>query len=60
MGEGHIDGKYIGDTPFARPLKISKGAHELSLINPQFPEHKEAFEIPAGSMLTRQITLAGP
>ncbi len=35
-GEVYVDGKFFGQTPFQRPLKLFPGEHFLSLRNPKY------------------------
>ncbi|HVO29787.1 MAG TPA: PEGA domain-containing protein, partial [bacterium] len=56
----YVDGNYVGDTPFPKPLKMSKGPHQIRLVNPNILPVDSNVEIQAGKMLTRTVQLQVP
>ncbi len=54
----YVDARYVGDTPFASPLKLDKGKHTVTLEHPEYPPLEEEIEIVPGAILTRRVTLA--
>ncbi len=55
--EIHVDGKYIGDTPPAISIKLTKGTHKLECKNPKYEPYLEMVNIVTGELSRREIML---
>lgn len=50
-GDVYVNNEFLGQTPFGEPVKLTPGAHMLSIKNPNYPELVERINI------TRKDTL---
>jgi predicted Ser/Thr protein kinase len=53
----YVDGRYVADTPIAKPITLPIGSHELKLTNDAYAPYVETIEIPPGTLVSRNVTL---
>jgi hypothetical protein len=56
--EVFVDGKYVDTTPFARPLALVEGEHEVTFKNPFFTISERKVVVKRGVTSTLRVTLA--
>lgn len=55
-----IDDKTIGATPLPAPILLERGIHELRLINPSYPVHRQTLRVGGNRPRTVRIDLTAP
>lgn len=54
-----VDGKKVGRSPLAEPLRLAAGSHEVSVMKPGFAPAKKTIELKAGAKERIKIDLSG-
>ncbi len=52
-----IDGNYYETTPLKKPIQLSTGSYEITLINQNFPTWVDSIFIVAGKTVLREVSL---
>ncbi len=58
--EVFVDGRYVDTTPFAHPISLSVGTHELSFRHPQAKPESRSVTVKAGQLLALDVELDLP
>ena len=56
-GEVYVDGQYRGESPPARRIELTRGAHTLEVRSPKHEMYHEAVNITAGELSNRNVYL---
>ncbi|MDY0003466.1 MAG: serine/threonine-protein kinase [Polyangia bacterium] len=59
-GHVHVDGVLVETTPFARPIPLPDGEHEVKIVHPTLGSRLHRVEVRRGSVSTLEVDLSAP